>query len=131
MGEDLIKQNLQYAKQAALRSSRAPHRRAGKKARRDGGDDDDAPPKKKEVRLLTKPEVIDRVGRSFPCIWAWMREGFFPRARELDGRPVWIESEVEAFIKNLPVRPYLGDNGYDPPPQVKARFRRAAKTRAA
>lgn len=67
-----------------------------------------------EIRLLSKAEVCDRA--SFPTIWAWMREGKFPRARSLVGRPVWLESDIVAFCLGLPERPYLGDAGYSPPP---------------
>jgi predicted DNA-binding transcriptional regulator AlpA len=62
-----------------------------------------------QVRLISKPEVLDRVGRTFPTIWLWMREGKFPRARDLGGRPAWIESEVEEWIAALPVRRLKGD----------------------
>jgi predicted DNA-binding transcriptional regulator AlpA len=61
------------------------------------------------IRLISKAEVCDRVGRTFPCIWAMMRAGKFPRARELGGKPAWIESEIEAWIASLPVREYKGD----------------------
>jgi predicted DNA-binding transcriptional regulator AlpA len=125
MSGTLIKSNLQHAKQAALRSSTAaPHRRAGKKGRHDGGDDADADP----VRLLVKAEVLDRLGVTFVTLWKWMRTDFFPRARDLDGKPVWVEAEVEDFINKLPIKPYRGDAGYEPKPQIKALMRRAAKT---
>jgi hypothetical protein len=35
-------------------------------------------------RFLTKREVMERVGFSYPAIWGWMRENKFPRG--LDGR---------------------------------------------
>jgi prophage regulatory protein len=62
-----------------------------------------------QVRLISKPEVLDRVGVTFPTIWKWMREGKFPRSRELGGKVAWIESEVEAWIASLPVRRLKGD----------------------
>jgi predicted DNA-binding transcriptional regulator AlpA len=62
-----------------------------------------------QVRLISKPEVLDRVGVTFPTIWKWMREGKFPRSRELGGKAAWIEAEVEAWIANLPVRRLKGD----------------------
>ena len=31
------------------------------------------------ARFLTKPEVLGRVGASYPSIWQWMRDGKFPR----------------------------------------------------
>jgi prophage regulatory protein len=61
-------------------------------------------------RLLSKPEVLDRVGVSYPCIWSWMRQGKFPRSRDLGGhRIAWLESEVNEWISNLPVRRLKGD----------------------
>jgi prophage regulatory protein len=62
-----------------------------------------------QVRLISKPEVLDRVGVTFPTIWKWMREGKFPRSRELGGKVAWIESEIEAWIAALPVRRLKGD----------------------
>lgn len=56
------------------------------------------------MRLLSKAEVLERVGRTFPTIWQWMREGRFPPARDLGGRPAWVESEVTEWIKALPIR---------------------------
>ena len=61
------------------------------------------------VRLLSKGEVLDRVGVSYPCLWSWMREEKFPRSRKLGGKAAWIESEVEAWINALPVRRLKGD----------------------
>jgi predicted DNA-binding transcriptional regulator AlpA len=62
-----------------------------------------------QLRLLSKPEVIDRVGVTYPTIWQWMREGKFPRSRELGGRSAWLESEVDAWIINRPTRRLKGD----------------------
>ena len=62
-------------------------------------------------RLLSKPEVLERVNRTFPTIWKWMREGTFPRARQIPNsqEPVWLESEVNEWIRALPVKSYKGD----------------------
>ena len=70
-----------------------------------------APPEvvRPEVRLLSKPEVMDRVGVTYPTIWSWMRAGTFPRSRVLGGKTAWIESEVDAWIAALPVRRLKGD----------------------
>jgi predicted DNA-binding transcriptional regulator AlpA len=65
--------------------------------------------KKVEQRLLAKAEVLERVGRTFPTLWLWMQQKKFPRARDLNGRPAWLESEVEDWIKALPVRRLKGD----------------------
>jgi predicted DNA-binding transcriptional regulator AlpA len=57
-------------------------------------------------RLLTRAEVLERVPVSFPTIWAWMREGKFPPARHLGVKTFWLESEVDAWIRGLPLREY-------------------------
>jgi predicted DNA-binding transcriptional regulator AlpA len=62
-----------------------------------------------QERLLDKPEVITVTGKSFPTLWQWMRSGKFPRARDAHGRPVWLASEVNAWMKALPVRKFKGD----------------------
>lgn len=60
-----------------------------------------------QVRLLSKAELIERLGGiTFVTVWKWMREGRFPASRSLGGKSVWIEAEVEAWIKKLPVRKY-------------------------
>ena len=60
-------------------------------------------------RLISKPEVLDRVGVTFPTLWAWMRAGAFPRSRDLGGRACWLESEIDAWIENRPIRRLKGD----------------------
>jgi predicted DNA-binding transcriptional regulator AlpA len=62
-----------------------------------------------DIRLLSKAEVVRKVGRSFPTIWRWMRDGRFPRALDLNGRPVWIEAVVDQAILALPIRELKGD----------------------
>jgi prophage regulatory protein len=59
-----------------------------------------------KTRLIDKSEVLARVPVTFPTLWAWMREGKFPRSREIGGRVAWVESEVEAWIAGLPQRKY-------------------------
>jgi predicted DNA-binding transcriptional regulator AlpA len=86
--------NQKHAKEVALRASAAPPRRAGE-------DEDSAP-----TRLLSKPEVLDRVALTFPTNWKLMREEKFPHGRVLGGKTVWLESEIEAWIAALPERKY-------------------------
>jgi predicted DNA-binding transcriptional regulator AlpA len=61
------------------------------------------------LRLLSKPEVLEKIGVSYPCLWSWMRQGKFPRSRDLGGRIAWLESEINDWIANLPVRKLKGD----------------------
>ena len=71
----------------------------------DTGDDLDG------ARLISKHEVVDRVGVAYPTLWQWMREKppRFPRSRALGGKTVWIKSEIDAWIAALPKRPLKGD----------------------
>jgi predicted DNA-binding transcriptional regulator AlpA len=62
-----------------------------------------------QVRLMSKLEVCDVVGVSFPTLWQWMRDGKFPRSRELGGKTCWLASEVEQWIIDRPVRRLKGD----------------------
>jgi prophage regulatory protein len=61
------------------------------------------------VRLLSKVEVLDRVGVTYPTLWSWMRAGRFPRSRQLGSKACWLESEVESWITSLPIRRLKGD----------------------
>ena len=58
------------------------------------------------VRLISKSQVVDRVGVCFPTIWGWIRQRRFPHGRSIGGRTMWIEREVEAWILDQPQRSY-------------------------
>ena len=64
-------------------------------------------------RLLSKAEVIEISGFSYPQIWRWMREGKFPRSLKVGkgpaGRVMWKESEIEKWIDSLPTQKLKGD----------------------
>ena len=60
-------------------------------------------------RLLPKAVVLERTGLSYPTIWTWMREGRFPRAREVGSRPMWLANEIDDWILSRPVKPLKGD----------------------
>ena len=63
------------------------------------------------LRLLSRKEVCERVGVSYPTIWEWARTGRFPKARVLNGGKLgWIESEVEAWILALPLQELKPDD---------------------
>jgi len=58
-------------------------------------------------KLISKAELIDRLGVSFPTIWSWMRQGKFPKPIELsDAKIAWIESEVTEWCESRPRRAY-------------------------
>jgi hypothetical protein len=48
---------------------------------------------------------------SYPQARLLMERGEFPRARDVCGSPVWLVSEVEAWLAARPVRPMRGDPG--------------------
>jgi|SRR6516162_531728 predicted DNA-binding transcriptional regulator AlpA len=65
-------------------------------------------------RLLSKEQVCELTGRSFPTIWSWMKRGMFPCARVLAGRSsVWLASEVQTWMRQLPLRNYRSDERED------------------
>jgi predicted DNA-binding transcriptional regulator AlpA len=64
-----------------------------------------APP----IRLLDKHEVCAIAGATFPTIWAWMRDGTFPRARIAGGKSKWLSTEIDAWLASLPPRRLKGD----------------------
>ena len=79
-------------------------------------------------KLLTKAEVIEISGFSYPQIWRWMREGKFPRSLKVGkgpaGRVMWRESEIEDWIDNLPTQRLKGD----PPANSKRRTRKCLQS---
>jgi predicted DNA-binding transcriptional regulator AlpA len=67
------------------------------------------PPEDGEERLLDKPQIITITGKSFPTLWGMMRRGEFPAARIVGGKPAWLQSEINTWIRELPVKKYKGD----------------------
>ena len=53
------------------------------------------------VRLLTKAEVMAVANASFPSIWQWMRDGKFPRSRIVNGRSMWLSTEIEQWLVGI------------------------------
>jgi prophage regulatory protein len=60
-------------------------------------------------RLLKKKQVLKKVGVSYPTIWKWMRDGTFPRSREMGGLAVWFEDEIDEWLASLPPSQLKGD----------------------
>jgi predicted DNA-binding transcriptional regulator AlpA len=61
-------------------------------------------------KFISRRQVLDRVGVSFATVWTWMKDGKFPRGRELGGRTMWIESEVTGWMESRPVKKLKGDD---------------------
>ncbi len=60
-------------------------------------------------RLTFRPDLLRRIGLSYPTVWRMMREGKFPRGRAVGGKTAWLESEIDDWIAGLPVRRLKGD----------------------
>lgn len=64
----------------------------------------------KSEKILSRSDVVERVGVSYPTIWTWSKAGQFPAARSLGtghgGRVGWLQSEIDAWMKALPIREY-------------------------
>ena len=61
------------------------------------------------VRLLDKATVLAVTSTSYTSIWKWMREGTFPRARTVNGRVMWLSTDVERWLAKLPLTRLKGD----------------------
>ena len=75
------------------------------------------------IRYIFKPELLTRVGVSYSSIFAWMREGRFPLAREIgpggqSTKIAWLESEIDAWLATRPVRRVSA------PPPLRARAKK-------
>ncbi len=87
----------------------------------------------RERRLVYRPEVVERSGRSYPWIWTAMRAGRFPRSVVVGGNVAWYAHEFEAWLAALPRSKLKGDPDYTPDPKKcrsRGRYRRGAKPRA-
>jgi predicted DNA-binding transcriptional regulator AlpA len=61
-------------------------------------------PNSSGVRFMSRRQVLEATTLSYPMIWRKMREGKFPRGREVDGRTCWLASEIEEWILSRPVK---------------------------
>jgi predicted DNA-binding transcriptional regulator AlpA len=59
-----------------------------------------APP---AIRLLDKKDILAITHVTFTTIWTWMQAGAFPRSRVVGGKSMWLSSEVDAWLADLPV----------------------------
>jgi prophage regulatory protein len=57
--------------------------------------------------FLSKAQVLKKVPVTAPTLWSWVRQGKFPKPRDISpNKSVWLESEVDAWIRAQPVRSY-------------------------
>ena len=63
----------------------------------------------KTQKLLSRKDVLAKVSLSYATIWKRMQTGEFPRSREYGGKCLWIESEIDKWIDELPNVKLKGD----------------------
>jgi predicted DNA-binding transcriptional regulator AlpA len=68
----------------------------------DDQSDDQSDEPAQPLRMIFKPEVIQRVGHSFPTIWKWMRAGKFPLSFQIGSKTAWREDEVDQWLASRP-----------------------------
>jgi predicted DNA-binding transcriptional regulator AlpA len=60
-------------------------------------------------RFLSRAEVLDITGVTYPFIWKMIRAGEFPAAREISDRRIcWLASEVRKWMQSRPRRMLKG-----------------------
>jgi predicted DNA-binding transcriptional regulator AlpA len=59
--------------------------------------------------LLDKREVLAVVGVTYPTLWAWMRDGTFPRSRVVGLKSKWLAADIADWLVQLPPRKLKGD----------------------
>ena len=62
---------------------------------------------KPSLVFLTKSQVLKKVPVTGPTLRVWVRAGKFPRPRFISpNKTVWIEAEVDEWVRAQPVRTY-------------------------
>jgi prophage regulatory protein len=55
------------------------------------------------MKILRKPEMLEKVGQSYASVWRQMQAGTFPQPVQLGPNSVgWLESEIDNHIASLP-----------------------------
>jgi predicted DNA-binding transcriptional regulator AlpA len=62
-----------------------------------------AKPRKPSI-LIDRHEVLRRVPVTWDIIYRMMKANAFPAARVVGGKAAWLESEIEEWIVNRPLR---------------------------
>lgn len=69
---------------------------------------------KRAYRIMRKPEVLARTGKSSTQTWRDVRSGDFPAPIVIGPNSVgWFEHEIEDWIANRPRVPYAPDRAGD------------------
>jgi predicted DNA-binding transcriptional regulator AlpA len=53
------------------------------------------------LKFICKRDLLIKIGGlSYTTVWAWMKAGTFPRSRTVGGKTVWIEDEVDRWMRS-------------------------------
>jgi prophage regulatory protein len=56
------------------------------------------------MSMISKAEVVSRIGLSAPTIWRRVKAGDFPKPRQLTPNRIgWLESEIEEWELSRPL----------------------------
>ena len=65
------------------------------------------------MKWLTRTEVCEKTRLSYVTIWQMLKAGDFPRGRNVRGKILWKESDVDAWLESQPRQTFKGDgNGH-------------------
>jgi len=57
--------------------------------------------------FLSKAQVLKKIPVTAPTLWAWVRQGKFPRPRAVSqNKTVWLAAEVDEWMQQRPFREY-------------------------
>jgi prophage regulatory protein len=56
-------------------------------------------------RLIRLPQVLDMVGLGKTTVYAMIKDGNFPQPRKVRGLSVWVESEVQNWVRSVVAAP--------------------------
>jgi predicted DNA-binding transcriptional regulator AlpA len=59
-------------------------------------------------QLLSRSEIVARLGVSYQTILNATRAGLFPRARRMLGRTMGLSTEIDNYCQNLPLQELKG-----------------------
>ncbi len=81
------------------------------------------------MKWLTRDEVVAKCRVCYVTIWRRINAGTFPRGRNVCGKILWKESDVDAWLEAQPRQRVKGDA--DPRPVGHSNLRNVEATEAA
>ena len=56
-------------------------------------------------RLLRLPQVLDMIGLGKTTVYAMIKDGTFPQPRKIRNVSLWVDSEVQEWIRSISEAP--------------------------